>query len=311
MAKTQSRANVGKLLFVDTNILLDFYRTRNETGLALLEKLESLSSNLIMTYQVEMEFKKNRQKAILESFTSLKSVSSITIPGLFSHSPTARALKRILDSERSKVAMLKKRLKGVLNNPTTHDPVYKSVQRMFRKEDDLNLTRENPQRFKIRRLAWKRFILGYPPRKREDTSTGDAINWEWIVQCATQHRADIIIVSRDADYGVFDGDESFINDWLQQEFRARVKTKRKLRLCTQLTQAFKEFHVEVTKEETQEETLLSPTESSGNFALETVVNQMDATKALWGAWEKFIKLNNVKESTDPTPGALPPKPQTG
>jgi hypothetical protein len=32
---------IQKLLFVDTNIWLDFYRHRNEAGLKLLEHLES------------------------------------------------------------------------------------------------------------------------------------------------------------------------------------------------------------------------------------------------------------------------------
>ncbi|MFN3545737.1 MAG: PIN-like domain-containing protein [Thiobacillus sp.] len=48
-----------KLLFIDTNIWLDFYRARNETGLALLNHAESVASKIIVTYQLESEFKRN------------------------------------------------------------------------------------------------------------------------------------------------------------------------------------------------------------------------------------------------------------
>ena len=48
-----------KLLFVDTNIWLDFYRARSEAGLSLLRHLDSIRNQIIMTYVVEMEFKKN------------------------------------------------------------------------------------------------------------------------------------------------------------------------------------------------------------------------------------------------------------
>ena len=55
-----------KLLFVDTNIWLDFYRARNETGLKLLQHAESVANRIIVTYQLESEFKRSRRTAILE-----------------------------------------------------------------------------------------------------------------------------------------------------------------------------------------------------------------------------------------------------
>ena len=55
------------LVFVDTNILLDFYRFRRESGLVLLQRFDKIHDRLITTYQVEMEFKKNRQRVILDA----------------------------------------------------------------------------------------------------------------------------------------------------------------------------------------------------------------------------------------------------
>jgi predicted nucleic acid-binding protein len=61
-----------KLLFIDTNIWLDFYRARNDTGLKLLKQVEALTDNLIVTYQLESEFKRNRQAVLMESWDNLK-----------------------------------------------------------------------------------------------------------------------------------------------------------------------------------------------------------------------------------------------
>src|SRR2546429_8782505 len=61
-----------KLLFIDTNIWLDFYRSRGaDLSLKLLDHVKSIASRLIVTYQIEMEFKKNRQSAILEGISEL------------------------------------------------------------------------------------------------------------------------------------------------------------------------------------------------------------------------------------------------
>lgn len=73
-----------KLLFVDTNIWLDFYRARNDAGLALLKHAEAVADSIIVTYQLESEFKKNRQAAILEGMQELKPPGQIPRPAIFS-----------------------------------------------------------------------------------------------------------------------------------------------------------------------------------------------------------------------------------
>ncbi|MDT9702339.1 PIN domain-containing protein, partial [Streptomyces sp. P17] len=56
------------LLFIDTNILLDFYRIRkSDISIKYLEQIEACKDRLITGSQVEMEYKKNRQKVIVES----------------------------------------------------------------------------------------------------------------------------------------------------------------------------------------------------------------------------------------------------
>ncbi len=61
------------LIFIDTNILLDFYRVRGrEAGLSILKHIDDNLDRFITTTQVEMEFKKNRQHVFLQSDKELK-----------------------------------------------------------------------------------------------------------------------------------------------------------------------------------------------------------------------------------------------
>jgi hypothetical protein len=149
------------------------------------------------------------------------------------------------------------KIQKILTNPSQNDPVYKSLQRLFKVNSSYNLNRESERRFAIRRLARKRFCLGYPPRKSNDNSIGDAINWEWIVQCAIDSGKDIVIITRDSDYGVIYKDQSYINDWLKQEFKQRVNRQRKILLTHKLSAGLKIVHAAVTQEmEEAEEQLI-------------------------------------------------------
>src|SRR5690606_36997114 len=118
---------------------------------------------------------------------------------------------------------------------------------------EFNLSRDKDERFTIRNLARKRFVLGYPPRKAGDTSIGDAINWEWIIACSIKSGKHIIIVTRDTDYGALYNGESFLNDWLKQEFSQRVSKKRKIIITDKLSYGLKLVHAAVTQEMEREE----------------------------------------------------------
>ncbi len=244
---------IQKLIFVDTNIWLDFYRARTEAGLALLKHLEKVSDRLIVHYQLEMEYKRNRQAAIIEGIQELKPPTNIPRPGLFSDAKAVKAMQSNLKAATDRVKALKVKLGKVLADPVKNDPVYQVCQRLFHADTDLILTRENSFRHTIRRRAFRRFIHGCPPRKKNDTSIGDALNWEWMIECALRKEAELVIVSRDADYGLVFEDKAYINDHLRQEFSERVSRKRKILLYTKLSEALKHFEIPITKEEVEEE----------------------------------------------------------
>jgi predicted nucleic acid-binding protein len=75
----------GMLVFIDTNIFLDFYRMGSgESAHRALKQIDEIKNHVITTYQVEMEFKKNRQRTIIETIKGIKQVdgSHKTMPPL-------------------------------------------------------------------------------------------------------------------------------------------------------------------------------------------------------------------------------------
>lgn len=239
------------LLFIDTNIFLDFYRIRkSDVSMKYLQQIEACKERIIIGSQVEMEYKKNRQKVIVESLNKFSKPDwgKLSTPALVADIKPAKAIdnkKKEIDKHYKKVS---EKIRKILENPSSNDPVYQSLQRIFKNKTTYNLNRDADIRFKIRNLARKRFVLGYPPRKDSDTSIGDAVNWEWIIHCSAESGKDIVIVTRDSDFGVSYNDQAYLNDWLRQEFKQRVSQRRKILLTNKLSEGLKIVHAAVTSE---------------------------------------------------------------
>jgi hypothetical protein len=250
MTKVKSTQAMDALLFVDTNILLDFYRIQqSDISVKYLEQLESCKDRLIIGSQVEMEYKKNRQKVIVDSLKqfSIPDWSKSSSPAIVSSLQASYILTRKSKEITEQYKKINAKIQKILTNPSQNDPVFQSLQRLFRNSCPYNLNRESKKRFAVRQLARKRFCLGYPPRKSNDTSIGDSVNWEWIIQCAIESGKDIVIVTRDSDYGVIYNKQSYLNDWLTQEFKQRVSQRRKILLTYKLSEGLKIVHAAVTE----------------------------------------------------------------
>jgi hypothetical protein len=252
------------LLFIDTNIFLDFYRDRkSDVSTKFLEQIELCKDRLILGSQLEMEYKKNRQVVILETLGKFGTPDwgKLSPPALIADLQASKMIKKHQKEIGTQQKKVVEKIQKILKNPGANDDVYKVLQRVFKHSSGFNLNRNSKRRFAIRRLARKRFFLGYPPRKKNDTSCGDAINWEWIVQCSIDSGKDIVIVTRDSDFGVTYKDESYLNDWLQQEFKQRVSQQRKIKLTSKLSEGLKIVHANVTAEmEADEARILSELE---------------------------------------------------
>lgn len=97
------------------------------------------------------------------------------------------------------------------------------------------------------------------------------------MRCVKRTNHDVVIVSRDADYGIVIDGQAYANDWLTQELKARVNQQRKLLLFTRLSEALREFEINVSKEEEQEEEI--------QLAAKPSISREDMTKQI----EEFLK----------------------
>ena len=135
---------IQKLLFVDTNIWLDFYRAQNEAYIGLLDKVEGIKAKVIVTHQLETEFKKNRQRVIIGSVTLLKSHIPKAVPsvGVLAQAKQFKMVGKDIESAKNRIKKLQDRLIAMIEKPTEKDKVFQAVHRIFHREDDLVLTRD-------------------------------------------------------------------------------------------------------------------------------------------------------------------------
>jgi hypothetical protein len=247
---------MNAIIFIDTNIFLDFYRVRSSgVGLELLKVINSHHDVIITSSQVEMEYKKNRQRVVLDALNAQKTPdwAGLAMPPFLIDTTPAKAIAKARDQIKEQQGRVKKRIATLLDRPSATDAVYQTLQRLFKNSSPYNLNRDRRERFAIRNLARKRFVLGYPPRKSNDNSIGDAVNWEWIIHCANESGKNIIVVTRDGDYGLSYDKKYYINDWLRQEFSERVSQTRKIVLTDRLAEAFKLVAIPVSAEAEKEE----------------------------------------------------------
>jgi len=245
-----------KLIFIDTNIFLDFYRIRGApASLKFLNKIEDNLDNIIITNQIQMEYLKNRQEVILGCLKDIKSdVKGLSVPSILQNSQPFKVYSKNSKEANKQLTKLKERINKIFINPSYNDPVFKVMNRIFKRQYDLHLDMSNEEKYKIRKLALKRFGMGYPPRKKGDNSIGDAINWEWMIHCCKEKSSDLIIVTRDNDFGKEIENKLYINDWLLKEFKERNSNRKNISITKSLSHAFEEIQNPVSDQMKKEET---------------------------------------------------------
>ena len=89
--------------------------------------------------------------------------------------------------------------------------------------------------------------------ERSESNWKCGINWEWIIRCAKDSKCNVVIVSRDSDYGQLLGKQRVLNTWLRQEFYSRTSKRHQILLTDRLTDALEQANITVSSEEQQQE----------------------------------------------------------
>ena len=246
------------LLFIDTNILLDFYRApQSDLSLEVFDKLLEHSSTLIISEQVEIEFNNNRKRVIDEYIKHIPTkIDNIALaPVLLSNTVEAQKIKTEVENLTKDFEKLKKNLCSILDSPNEKDKAYQKIIPFFNvntafsyKKTDIELQDQ------IFLKAIKRFHRGMPPRKKNDLYIGDALNWEWCLHCCTKdEKANLIILSRDDDFSESPKrHDNPINKVLEDEFKSRVGDEFYVKLERSLTKALNDIQISLTEEQADE-----------------------------------------------------------
>jgi hypothetical protein len=247
---------MDSLIFIDTNIFLDFYRFSAEgKGIQLLRRLLDIKDKLIVTDQIVMEFKKNRQNVILDSYNKMKGPdwSGLKWPVFLSQTSCTQRIKKYKEEISKLHNEIKAELLKALQKPTKNDSVFIEIDKLFSPPGKFYWGKDNRDYESIKSRGIDRFQLGYPPRKEGGISYGDSINWECIIACAKANSMNIIIVSRDYDYGIKIEGRRILNSWLLEDFESRVGVGKTVFLTELLSEALDIIGVGTTDEERKEE----------------------------------------------------------
>ena len=200
-------------LFIDTNILLGFYRYSKDdlTKLNQLEDLIVKTSDiyLIVTSQQVDEFYRNRDKVIADVVKELS--TAISIPQLFSGHADYKAIKKQAEMIRAEVERVKNEtLEAAQDGSLKADAI---ISRLFK--DAIVVDAATVAKAK------RRSDVGNPPGKAG--SIGDAINWELLLSTVPLDE-NLHIVSRDGDFASA-LDKTKLNSFLQKEWdKSRLGT---------------------------------------------------------------------------------------
>ena len=95
-----------------------------------------------------MEYKKNRQKVILETIKGMKTLdwNPLSAPAILADAQPVQVLKKKKNETTEQQKTLRERVIKILKNPAYNDQVYKTLQRLFKSNHSFNLRRENEKK---------------------------------------------------------------------------------------------------------------------------------------------------------------------
>ena len=203
-------------IFIDTNIILDFYRYNNKNSIEeILEEIKKYERYFISTKQSQDEFLRNRDNSMQKIIADLKKQNY----NMYSNNIIATL--NSYDEYRDSIKKANNQTKKIINEinqlieNTDMDLIYNFY---------LNLKETYDRTDEIIEKAQRRKIIGNPPSSDKETC-GDEIIWETLLEYCEE---DLIIVSRDSTF-------SNNYNFLKGEFK-KIKNKN-LKVVDSITRA--------------------------------------------------------------------------
>lgn len=255
-------------LFLDANILLDFYRYGAD-DLTEIEKLVTLIEDdeviLFSNSHLKNETQRMRERVLSDSFSELKATKhQFKAPNYTKKLPELSALQNALrDANTAHANLIDAAQKKIAEKSLDADVL---IQTMFEKCRGLPIIDE------IVHAARLRQELGNPPGKQG--AIGDGIHWETLLWERDLFQLDI--VSRDGDFES-ELDIGNIKSFLSEEWENRKSAYSRVKLFKSLSSYFKKRYPKIKlSDETQKIELIEELRNSPNFAsTHDVVTQLE------------------------------------
>jgi hypothetical protein len=251
------------LIYIDTNIFLDFYQTAKDR-LAVFSEIEKRADLLILPDQTKNEFYRNRIARLLDLQRNIianepKPFMTAVVRELIEFSEWTKARTDV----RRHAKAIKARLDSWIQDDSS-DPVCVAFSRLAAAAKRLPITDEAV------RWAFKRKLLGDPPTSRDRHSVGDELIWELLLESCKE---DLIIVSRD---------QTFLDNvsLLKREFE-RGNSRKLLLITPSLNDALKQIGTPSETIEIAEKALPEACPKCGGEMEETGYEGSDGDEAWW------------------------------
>lgn len=229
------------LVYIDTNVFLDFYQSATDR-LAVFEEILDRSSNVLLTEQTVDEFHRNRVARLTQLAEAIEKSAQqqIFTTAVVRALPGFELWRKARDTSKEAALEIAKELRSWTVDATA-DVVLAAFDRLVAAAVTVPTDSGLIERARTRKL------LGKPPTTPDKHTIGDELIWEALIQGATD---DLVVVSRD---------KSFLDNQalLAAEFESR--TKRRISLVTaSLTAALEKVGKASEKIKAAEEAMPKP-----------------------------------------------------
>lgn len=220
-------------IFIDTNIFLDMYRANLPKDIkTIMQFLYQNKEYFITTEQSINEFSRNRHKILNETLDAFKNQTNID-KGASTFLRSLTSFKKYDDSWKKfseQRSFLIEEIQGKIENPEKDD-IFSKFKKLCKPNNIILSSNE------IIDLASRRKFAGNPPTSDKYTC-GDEIIWESLLSYETEHKEDLIFVSKDKTF-------SNNREFLCNEYN--TKTGKVLTICQDIMVAYRIIGVELPR----------------------------------------------------------------
>jgi rRNA-processing protein FCF1 len=202
-------------VFIDTNMLLNFYRFHKD-DLEELEKIFALHQygkvKIWMPKLIKDEFWRNRGKVVSEHIQTITEGNKFNIPNIIKKHEKINELQQAY----KEFNKLRSEILNSIENEFVEEnlPADLVIKQMLENSQVIEATPERIAR------GMQRFNLGNPPGKNK--SYGDAVNWICLLEALPEGET-LYLISQDGDYKS-DYIKNSINEFLRHEWQTRKRS---------------------------------------------------------------------------------------